>query len=80
VLVAHGLPWEAAIEALAVGAANAFGIPGLGRMEPGGRASFFRSTGDPLQPRSRVTSVWIGGRACSMETRQSELYERFKTL
>jgi len=80
VLVAHGLPWEAAIEALTVGAANAYGIPGLGRMEPGGRASFFRCTGDPLQPRSRVEAVWIGGRACSLRTRQSELYERFKEL
>ena len=80
VLVAHGLPWEAAIEALTVGAANAYSIPRLGRMEPGGRASFFRCTGDPLQPRSQVKAVWIGGRACSMKTRQSELYERFKDL
>ncbi len=80
VLVAHGLPWEAAIAALTVGAANAYGIPGLGRMESGGRASFFRCTGDPLQPRSRVEAVWIGGRACSLRTRQSELFERFKDL
>jgi imidazolonepropionase-like amidohydrolase len=80
VLVAHGLPWEAAIEALTVGAANAYSIPSLGRMEAGGRASFFRCSGDPLQPRSRVKAVWIGGRVCSMKTRQSELYERFKEL
>ena len=80
VLVAHGLPWEAAIEALTVGAANAYSISSLGRMEAGGRASFFRCTGDPLQPRSRVKAVWIGGRSCSLKTRQSELYERFKEL
>jgi imidazolonepropionase-like amidohydrolase len=80
VLVAHGLPWEAAIQALTVGGAEAFSIPGLGRMEEGGRASFFRSTGDPLQPRTQIKDVWIGGRRTSMKTRQSELYERFKTL
>jgi len=80
VLVAHGLPWEAAIRALTVGGAEAFSIPGLGRMEQGGRASFFRATGDPLQPRTRIKEVWIGGRRTSMKTRQSELYERFKTL
>jgi len=80
VLVAHGLPWEAAIRALTVGAAEALSIPGLGRMGVGGRASFFRASGDPLQPRTRIKDVWIGGRRTSMRNRQSELYERFRTL
>ena len=80
VLVAHGLPWEAAVRALTVGAAEAFSIPGLGRMGRGGRASFFRASGDPLQPRTRIKDVWIGGRLTSQKTRQSELYEQFKTL
>jgi imidazolonepropionase-like amidohydrolase len=80
VLVAHGLPREAAIQALTVGAAEAFSIPGLGRMGVGGRASFFRASGDPLQPRTRIKDVWIGGRRTSMRNRQTELYERFRTL
>ncbi|MBO85525.1 MAG: hypothetical protein CL927_09210 [Deltaproteobacteria bacterium] len=80
VLVAHGLPWEAAIRALTTGAAEALSIPGLGRLEPGSSASFFRATGDPLQPRTRVASVWIDGRETAMRSRQTELYERFRTL
>ncbi len=80
VLVAHGLPHEAAVQALTVGGAEAFAIPGLGRMGVGGRASFFRASGDPLQPRTRIKQVWIGGRTTSMVTRQSKLYDRFRTL
>ena len=80
VLVAHGLPWEAAVGALTVGAAEAFAIPGLGRLGAGGPASFVRATGDPLQPRTRIQSVWIDGRETSMRSRQTDLYEQFRTL
>ena len=80
VLVAHGLPHEAAIQALTVGAAEAFGLPGHGRMGQGGQATFFRASGDPLQPRTRIREVWIAGRKTRMRTRQSELYERYKVL
>ncbi len=80
ILVAHGLPWAAAIQALTVGAAEMFSIPGLGRMGAGGRASFFRASGDPLQPRTRIKDVWIGGRRTTMRNRQTDLYEQFRTL
>ncbi len=80
VLVAHGLPWEAAVHALTAGAGEAYGVPGLGRLAPGAPASFFRASGDPLQPRTRVHQVWVGGRRCSMTSRQTRLYEQFRTL
>lgn len=80
VLTAHGLSAEAAIRGLTTGAAEAFAIPRLGRMAKGGRASFFRATGHPLQPRTQIKAVWIGGRRTSMTTRQSELFDRFRRL
>ncbi len=79
-LTAHGLPHEAAIHALTAGAGALLGVPGLGRLDPGTAATFFRATGDPLQPRSQVVQVWMAGRRADMRTRQTELRDRFETL
>jgi hypothetical protein len=38
------------------------------------------SDGDPLQARSRVTQMWIDGRPVSLRNRQTELFERYRTL
>jgi Amidohydrolase family len=78
--VAHGLPWEAAITALTSAPGDIFGIAGWGRMEVGAPATFFQVDGDPLQPRFPVRGVWIGGASQSMETRQTRLFERYRTL
>lgn len=80
VAVAHGLPWEAAIQALTGAAGDILGVSQLGRLEPGSPATFFVSDGDPLQPRHRVRQVFIDGRETSMHNRQRRLYERYKTL
>ncbi|MEL6346005.1 MAG: hypothetical protein AAFV53_23040 [Myxococcota bacterium] len=78
--VAHGLPFEAAIAALTSAPGEIFGVEGLGRMEAGAPATFFEVDGDPLQPRFPVRRLWINGRATSMETRQTRLYERYRSL
>jgi hypothetical protein len=80
IAVAHGLPWEAAIHSLSRGTLEILGVDELGRMAPGAEATFFTVDGDPLQPRHPVRQVWIRGQACSMETRQTRLAERFKVL
>jgi hypothetical protein len=43
-------------------------------------ATFFAVAGDPLQPKNPVQQVWIQGDRTSMETRQTRLYEAFKSL
>lgn len=79
--IAHGLPFEAGIQALT---ANPGAILGLGehhgRLAVGAPATFFQVDGDPLQPRYPVRRVWLGGRQASMETRQTRLRDRFRTL
>lgn len=79
--IAHGLPFEAGIQALT---ANPGAILGLdehhGRLQVGAPATFFQVDGDPLQPRFPVRRVWLGGRQASMETRQTRLLERFRVL
>ena len=80
VAVAHGLPFAAAITALTASAGEILGVEGLSRMEEGAPASFFISDGDPLQPRSAVRQVWIGGRQASLQTRQTRLWKQYQTL
>jgi len=78
--VAHGLPWEAAICALTVNPMDIFGQPDKGRLQVGAEATFFVVDGDPLQPRHTVHSLTMEGRASSMETRHTRLYDEFKEL
>ena len=80
VAVAHGLPWEAAVQALTRAPGEILGIPDVGRIEPGSPATFFVSDGDPLQPRHAVRRVWIQGEEQRMDHRQRRLFERFREL
>ncbi|MFT4975952.1 MAG: imidazolonepropionase-like amidohydrolase [Myxococcota bacterium] len=79
--VAHGLPFEAGIQALTVNPGVVLGLDeGHGTMAVGAPATFFQVDGDPLQPRYSVRRVWIGGRQASLESRQTRLYEKYRTL
>jgi imidazolonepropionase-like amidohydrolase len=78
--VSHGLPFEAAIQALTVNPMEILGQPDMGRIAVDAEATFFAVAGDPLQPKNPVQQVWIQGDRTSMETRQTRLYEAFKSL
>jgi hypothetical protein len=74
--VAHGMPHEAAIEAMTTAASRVFG----GRvraLEVGNRADMVIWSGDPLEVTSYATSVILKGEVTSMATRQSKLLERY---
>jgi imidazolonepropionase-like amidohydrolase len=68
------------VTGLTSAAGELLGAPGLGRLEAGARANLVRTTGDPLQPRHRVTGVWIDGRPASLETRQTRLRDTWTRL
>lgn len=80
VAVAHGLPWFAALRALTLNPAATFGLPEVGRLDEGVRASFFVTEGDPLQPRHAVHRLVIGGRDVPLESYQTRLFEEFREL
>ena len=74
--VAHGMPHEAAIEAMTTAASRVFG----GRvraLEVGNRADMVIWSGDPLEVTSYATSVILKGEVTSMATRQSKLLQRY---
>ena len=74
--VAHGMPYDAALEAMTTAPSRIFG--GRSRsLEVGNRADLVIWSGDPLEVTSYATSVMLDGEVTSMETRQSKLLERY---
>jgi len=75
-----GMDHDAAIRAITEAPAAAFGLQGYGVIEPGAVADVVVWSGDPLQTSSRVEHVFIRGHEHSLETRQTLLLERYRTL
>lgn len=79
IAVAYGLPREAAIAALTGNGPGFWGLD-VGLLRAGYEATFVLTDGDPLQPRTRVLRHWGRGVELPVRSRQTELYERFRTL
>jgi imidazolonepropionase-like amidohydrolase len=76
--VAYGLPREAALRAVTLGAAETLGIAAeRGSLDPGKVANVVLLDGEPLEPRTRVAAVFIRGREVPLASRQTELRDRF---
>lgn len=79
--VANGLPWEAALRAVTLGPAEAFGVADrYGSLEPGKVANLVVWSGDPFEFSSEAERVFIRGREVPRESRQTELLERYRVL
>jgi imidazolonepropionase-like amidohydrolase len=77
VAVAHGLDWQAGLEALTAGPARIWGLEGIGRLEAGYEADVVVWDGDPLEVTSYPDADYIKGRAVPMESRQTLLRDRY---
>ena len=61
--IAHGLPYQVALEALTISPARIFGVADqLGSLEVGKSADLVVFDGDPLREIARVERVFIGGK------------------
>jgi imidazolonepropionase-like amidohydrolase len=79
--VAHGMPYAAALAAVTINPARIFGVADrVGSLEPGKDADLVIWTGDPFEPLSQATAVFIRGESQPMTSRQLELRDRYKTL
>jgi imidazolonepropionase-like amidohydrolase len=78
--VRTGMDHDAAIRAVTEAPADAFGLKGYGRLEKGAVANVVVWSGDPLQIGTRVEHVFVHGREQSLETRQTLLRDRYRTL
>ncbi|MDP2530634.1 MAG: amidohydrolase family protein [Candidatus Palauibacterales bacterium] len=79
--VRFGLPWDAALRAVTLEPARAFGIDDrYGSLEPGKVADVVVWSGDPFELSSAPETVIIRGRVMPDRSRQRELLERYRTL
>jgi imidazolonepropionase-like amidohydrolase len=78
--VRAGLDHDAAIRAVTEAPADAFGLRGYGRIEAGAVGDIVVWSGDPFQASTRVEYVFVRGREQPLETRQTLLLQRYRTL
>ena len=78
--VRAGLPYAAALAALTSTPAQAFGLENYGVLRVGAQASMVAWQGDPLELRTQVNGLWIDGNAQDLNTRQTELLDRYRSL
>jgi len=79
--VSHGMPYGAALAAVTINPARIFGVADrTGSLEPGKDADLVLWTGDPFEPLSQPTAIFIKGVQQPLTSRQIELRDRYKDL
>ena len=75
--VANGMSYTGAIMALTSNDAESFNIPERGRLQQGMKADLVIWEGDPLEPSTFPSKVYINGNDMDLSTRSSRLTERY---
>jgi imidazolonepropionase-like amidohydrolase len=76
--VAYGLPYGAAMSAITLNAAKAFGLGGeIGSIEPGKTADLVLWNGDPLDTQGAPALILIRGVEQPLTSRQLMLRDRY---
>ncbi|MDT8408031.1 MAG: amidohydrolase family protein [Wenzhouxiangellaceae bacterium] len=77
---AFGLPPEAALKSVTLWPAEILGVGDqLGSLTAGKRASLIVTTGDPLEPMTRIERVWIDGEEYDLgRSKHRQLFERYR--
>jgi imidazolonepropionase-like amidohydrolase len=79
IAVSYGMPRNAALKAVTLEAARAFGADQeLGSIEKGKRADLVLWSGDPFETTTVAEAVWIRGERADLATRHKALAERYK--
>jgi imidazolonepropionase-like amidohydrolase len=80
IAVASGMPWDKALEAITSVPAQIYGLRDRGTLERGAAADVVVWSGDPFELASRPEAVIIGGVVQPLETHQTRLRDRYRTL
>lgn len=75
--VAHGLPYTVALKAVTVNPARVWGEKGFGAITAGQEADLAIWDGDPFEPLTDLTVLYISGERQSLRSRQDMLEERY---
>jgi imidazolonepropionase-like amidohydrolase len=77
---AFGLPYEEALKALTINPAEIWGVADkLGSLDVGKTANVVVANGDPLDVKTDVKQVFIGGNQIPMTSRQTRLRDQYST-
>lgn len=77
--VSHGLPYASAIAALTVNPARIFGMAGqFGQIAPGAAGDVVVWSGDPLEPLSQPSAVFVNGVEQPLTSRPLLLRDRYR--
>ncbi len=77
--IAYGLPPEEGLKAITRNPAEMLGLGDrLGTLRPGKLAHILLTTGDPLELRTQVKAVFVHGQPASLESRHTQLYEKYR--
>jgi len=78
--VSHGLPFAAAIQAITVNPARIFGFDGqFGELKPGAAGDVVVWSGDPLEPLTQPSAVFIDGVEQPLQARNLLLRDRYRS-
>jgi imidazolonepropionase-like amidohydrolase len=78
IAVANGLPYDEALKAITTNVAKIFGFESLlGTLEAGKRANLIIAEGDPLEPRTKISHVFIAGVEMTGSNYHQRLYQEF---
>jgi imidazolonepropionase-like amidohydrolase len=79
IAVASGLPYEEALKAITINPAKIFHVDDkLGTLDVGKRANVIVADGDPLEPRTKITHVFINGEEMTEPNYQQQMWEKVK--
>ncbi len=78
VAVNFGLPYDEALKAITINAAEIWGVANeVGSLEPGKSADLMITTGDPLETPTQVKHLFIKGKEVDLTNKQTRLYEKY---
>lgn len=79
--VSYGMPWDQALRAVTLTPAEVLGVADrYGSLEAGKVANVVVWSGDPFEFSTAVEHVYIRGREIPLESRQTQLLDRYRTL
>lgn len=76
--VAFGLPYDEALKAVTLNAAEIWGVSDqCGSIEPGKWADLIVTDGDPLEVKTNIKMMFIKGEAVDLESKHTRLYKKY---
>ena len=76
--VAYGLPYDAALKAITINAAEIWGEGDkIGSIEKGKWADLMLVNGDPLETPTQIKALYIKGKEVDLSNKQTRLYQKY---